>query len=532
MRKLGLSTLAIAASLWLTAGCQAAMAGTATDANPLRLDFSWPANVGPLNPHLYTPNQMFAQAMVYEPLVRYQHDGTITPWLARSWTLSEDGRIYRFTLRDDVYFSNGEPFDAAAVVANMRAVLANRDQHSWLEMVNQIESVEQSDIHVVTLTLAKPYPPLLQELALPRPFRFVAPSQFVDGGTRSGIKAPVGTGPWQLRETRQGEHDLFARNDRYWNSKPVYDQIMVKVIPDANSRIIAFETGEIDLIFGRDGAIPPDSVERLRKSGTATMALSQPQETRLIALNSKTGPTRDEAVRRAINHAIDKDVIISALLHGTEARADSLFAPNVPYADLGLEPYAFDTARAGQLLDQAGWAMGPDGLRVRNGENLASNIVFVGTDAVSRSIAEVVQSFLARIGIATELIGEEESSVNARERDGRFGMIFHRTWGPPYDPHALLSSMRAPSHSDYQAQSGLPDKAAIDASISQALLTGDEAERRNLYRKVLTRLHEAAVYVPLTHIRAIAISRPEMAEIPFGAIASEIPFDLMRPVGK
>ncbi|MGP0724598.1 ABC transporter substrate-binding protein, partial [Escherichia coli] len=71
-------------------------------AAPDEITTAWPVNVGPLNPHLYTPNQMFAQSMVYEPLVKYQADGSVIPWLAKSWTHSEDGKTWTFTLRDDV----------------------------------------------------------------------------------------------------------------------------------------------------------------------------------------------------------------------------------------------------------------------------------------------------------------------------------------------------------------------------------------------------------------------------------------------
>ncbi|MGS3108000.1 ABC transporter substrate-binding protein, partial [Escherichia coli] len=83
-------------------------------AAPYQLTTAWPVNVGPLNPHLYTPNQMFAQSMVYEPLVKYQADGSVQPWLATRWRHSADGKTWWFTLRDDVAFSNGEPFNAQA----------------------------------------------------------------------------------------------------------------------------------------------------------------------------------------------------------------------------------------------------------------------------------------------------------------------------------------------------------------------------------------------------------------------------------
>ncbi|RCK49854.1 nickel ABC transporter substrate-binding protein [Thalassospira profundimaris] len=490
------------------------------------LNFSWPVNVGPLNPHLYAPNQMFAQNMVYEPLVKYRADGTVGPWLAESWQVSNDGRVYHFRLRQDVTFSNGEAFDAAAVVANFNAVLANRPRHAWLELANQIVDVTADEPYDVTLTLKDPYYPVLQELALPRPFRFIAPSQFIDGGTMNGIKRPIGTGPWILRETRLGEEDVFVRNDHYWGPKPFYQQITVKVIPDPNSRAVAFETGQIDLIYGTDGPISPDSYERFRTSGRYLAALSAPFESQMLALNTHRGPTRDLAVRLAINHAVNKDLIIDKVLYGTQKRADTLFAPNVPYADIGLKPYEFDPDQASTLLDQDGWLL-PEGgkIRIKDGKPLQIDLSFVGTDAVAKSIAEIVQADLRKIGIDVALMGEEESSIYARQRDGRFGMIFNRTWGAPYDPHAFVSSMRVPSHADYQAQLGLPDKAKIDAEISQALIETDAEKRRALYRDILTRLHDEAVYLPLTYVTAVAVAKPELGHIPFGAMASEIPFE-------
>lgn len=497
------------------------------------LDFSWPVNVGPLNPHLYSPNQMFAQAMVYEPLVRYRADGTVVPWLAASWDVSDDGRVYTFALREDVSFSNGEPFDAAAAKANFDAVLANRPRHAWLELANQIVSAEVAGPHLLRLTLKDAYYPVLQELALPRPFRFVAPSQFIEGGTKDGIAAPVGTGPWMLTETLLGERDVFARNETYWGDRPAYQAITVKVIPDPNTRAIAFETGEIDLIYGTDGPISPDTFERFRAMGERaglTAALSEPLETHALAINTNRGATRDLAVRRAINQAVDKDTMIATVLYGTRRRADTLFAPNVPYADIGLEPYPYDLDEARRLLEDAGWTASTEGgIRERDGERLSVELCFVGTDAVAKSMAEIVQADLRRVGIEVLLTGEEESSVYARQRDGRFGLIFNRTWGAPYDPHAFVSSMRVPSHADYQAQLGLADKAEIDAMIGKVLVTTDEAARQALYRDLLTRLHDQAVYLPLTYVTAVAVARKEVGEVPFGAMSSEIPFDRLIP---
>lgn len=493
-----------------------------------RLNFSWPTNVGPLNPHLYGANQMFAQAMVYEPLVRYQADGTLAPWLAQSWRVSDDGKVYTFHLRPGVTFSNGEPFDAAAVAANFRAILDNRASHGWLELANRIASVEAIDPLTVRLTLDRPYYPTLHELALPRPFRFAAPSQFRDGGSKTGLFAPIGTGPWTLAKTARGEYDLFRRNDTYWGARPAYGEINVKVTPDPNSRAIAFQTGDIDLIYGSEGAISPDNFARFRKMKGVTTAMSKPVETLVIAINSNAAPTNDLAVRTALNHAVNKDALVARVLHGTQTLADALFPNDAPYADIGLAPYAYDPALAGRILDEAGWVLAKGArIRSRNGAPLEIDLVFTGNDAQSKVMAEVIQSDLAKAGIGVRLVGEEQSSVNARQHDGRFGMVFSRTWGAPYDPHAYISSMRAPGHADFQAQRGLPDKAEIDAKIGKALAATDETERRALYRDIFTRLHEAAIYLPLTHVTTIAVARPELGPIPFGAMASEIPFERM-----
>ncbi|SMH54992.1 nickel transport system substrate-binding protein [Azospirillum lipoferum] len=512
---------AAAAALLATAA-----AGHAVAASPKgTLTYSWTGNVGPLDPHRYAPNQMFAQAMVYEPLVRYRDGGAIEPWLATAWTVSPDGRTYDFTLREGVTFSDGTPFDAAAVKANFDAVLADRARHDWLELVAQIRSVEAPEPHRLRLTLKDPYYPTLLELALIRPVRFAAPSVL----TPDGVTKPVGTGPWMLTGTKKGEYDVFTRNPAYWGPKPAYERVVVKVIPDPTARAVAFETGEIDLIYGGTGQISADSFTRFKTRGTGQTAVSAPLATRTMAINSARAPTSDLAVRRAINHAVDKDAIVATLLYGLEPKADTLFAANFPYSDLGLRPYAYDPARAARLLDEAGWILPPGGkLRVRDGQPLRVELCFIGNDARERTLAEAIQANLRAVGFDAQLVGEEENAIEARQKDGRFGLIFGDTWGAPYDPHSFVGSMRVPTHADYQAQRGLPMKTEIDARISAVLVTTDETARQALYRDILTTLHEQAVYLPLSHLTAMAVSRG-VDGVGFGASAYEIPFGAMRP---
>lgn len=426
---------------------------------------------------------------------------------------------------------NGEPFNAQAAVANFQAVLANRQRHAWLELTNQITDVRALSDTQLQITLKSAYYPFLQELALPRPFRFIAPSQFVEGGTQHGIKAPIGTGPWVLKTSQLNQYDVLVRNDRYWGDKPAIRQVTVKVIPDPMTRAVAFETGDIDLLYGNEGLLPLDTFARFSHNPAWRTQLSQPVETVMLALNSARAPTNELAVREALNYAVNKKSLIDNALYGTQQVADTLFAPSVPYANIGLKPRHYDPQQANAMLEKAGWVR-PAGkaIREKNGQPLHIELSFIGTDALSKSMAEIIQADMRQVGVDVALVGEEESSIYARQRDGRFGMIFNRTWGAPYDPHAFMSSMRVPSHADYQAQQGLADKQLIDKEIGQVLTTSDDAQRQALYRDILTRLHNDAVYLPVSYISMMVVAKPELGAIPYAAVTAEIPFEQIQPV--
>ena len=506
--------------------------GLAGAAQAARLTVATTSNAGPLNPHQYSPNQMYAQAMVYEPLVKYTESGKVIPWLAESWKVSADGKTYTFKLRKGVKFTDGQPFDAQAVKKNMDTVLANRKNHDWLELVNQVTKVEAIDAHTVNFVLKNSYYPFQHDMSLVRPLRFLSPASFpASGNTAEGIKAPAGTGPWQMAETRKGEFDRFKRNPNYWGAKPAYEEILFKVLPDPNTRALALESGQVDLVYG-SGPLNPDVVQRFKaKPANFTVATSQPMVTRMLAINSKRFPTNDLSVRKAIEHAVNKDAIVKNVLYGSEKKADTFYATNVPYANIGLKPYAYSPTEAARLLDAAGWKMAAgQKVRSKDGKALEVNLYFVGSEGKDKAISEVVQSDLAKVGIKVNLAGEEESAISARQHDGSFHLIFNATWGPPYEPHAFTSGMRVPSHADFQAQSGLPMKAEIDKKISEVQLSTNEAKRAETYRWILTTLHEQAVYLPISYMSLTTVyNNKKVGKVPFGATEPEIPFELMQP---
>ncbi|KJF27669.1 nickel ABC transporter substrate-binding protein [Clostridium aceticum] len=489
------------------------------------LTTSWPRDLGELNPHAYSPNQMFAQDMVYEALVTYGKGGEIEPQLAVDWEISPDGKEYIFQLREGVKFSDGSEFNAHIAKKNFDAVLANFERHSWLDLIAQIDDTEVIDEHTLKVVFKNPYYPALQELALIRPLRFLGEAGFPeDGSTAQRIEKPIGTGPWVLSEVVLGEYAVFTKNEYYWGTQPKVDKVVVKIIPDGETRAMAFEKKEIDLIYG-SGLISLDSYKQLRDSGKYETGISQPLATRLLAINSNKGATKELAVRQAIQHAFDKQTLIDAVFYGTEVKADTLLAPNVPYCDLGLEPYNYEVEKANVLLDEAGWklAEGKE-FREKNGEVLEIDLSFDSDDTAQKSIAEVLQADLRKVGINLNLVGEERASHLQRQKDGNFNLIFSDSSGAPYDPHALVGSMRTPAHADYQAQIGLPMKAEIDAKITEVLISTDEEERQALYEYILGTLHEQAVYLPISYQTNIAVYHDYVSGVEFLETMYEIPF--------
>ncbi|KAB8126584.1 nickel ABC transporter, nickel/metallophore periplasmic binding protein [Gracilibacillus oryzae] len=481
-----------------------------------KLTISWNKDIGEINPHMYAPNEMYAQDMVYESLVRYGEKGKIEPGLAKEWDISKDGKEYIFHLREGIKFSDGSEFNASIVKKNFDAILSNAERHNWIEAINQIENTSIIDESTFKITLKNSYYPLLQDLTLVRPFRFLGEAGFPeDGNTAEGIKQPIGTGPWVLSEYKQDEVAVFKQNEFYWGEKPKIEELEVKIIPDGESRVIAFENGEIDLILGT-GLISLDSFQFLKDSGNYQTGISNPLATRTIAINSNKEITKDLAVRQAVQHAFNKQAVIDYLFYGTEQKADTLFASNVPYSDLDLNPYGYDVEKAKSLLEEAGWKLNEEtGLREKDGQSLELDLVIEATDNIQKSIAETLQGDLEKVGIRLHINSVENQSYLDRQKDGDFHLIFNTTWGAPYEPHTYLSSMRKPAHADYQAQLGLPMKEEIDKKIGEVLLTTDKTERQELYKYILGTLHEQAVYLPISYSSNIAVYHDYVSGVEF-----------------
>ena len=474
-----------------------------------------------LNPHLYA-GEMYAQSILYDTLVSITADG-YEGCLAESWDISEDGRTYTFHIRPNVLFSDGEKCDANAILANFNAILENRERHTWLEMMNLLVGVSAPDENTFVIEMSEPYYPMLTELGCIRPFAMISPSCMINGSTKDGVNGHIGTGPYVLTDFVTDEYAVFERNENYWGKAPAIRKITVKVIPDNQTRIMALESGEIDLIFGKN-MIDADAISQYLDSDRFTVGLSDPTSTRHIVMNTTREILGDPAVRKALQHATDRQTISDGIFYGLEQPADTLYATTVPYCNVGLKPYEYNTETAAQILDEAGWVLGGDKMRAKDGKQLALDLLYNSDSVTEKTIAEYLQSEYLKLGISMTIHGEEEQSYRDNMKAGNFDMVFNICWGMPYDPQSSLAAMRAPVYGDYAAQQGLEDKAEIDEAITRILTSTDENERQELYKSVLTNLHEDAMYLPLTYECNKALYTSALHGVHFGTDQYDVPF--------
>ena len=363
----------------------------------------------------------------YETLFDRNANGELVGLLATGFEVSDDGLTYTFTLQPGVTFHDGTPFDAEAVKYNFERKIELKlplwESIPW-------DSIEVVDDLTVRVHLTAPAPHIVPVLSA-KTWSMYSPTWAQEVGP-DGVKShAVGTGPFMVESFLPNDTLRLVRNPNYWQEGlPYLDAVVFRVITDPNTRAALLESGEVDLALG----LPVPTTERLR-ANSAFQVLSSPSARQYyITLNNYLAPTNDVLVRQAINHAVDKEGIIRAVFLGVGAQvANAVYmTPAVNgYTEAG--NYAYDPERAEELLEQAGWTMGSDGVRVKDGERLSIGLFpRRGSVTGDYEIAELVQGMLADVGIEVDLQVFESASfvpaVTVPKEESTYHMA-NLTWG-------------------------------------------------------------------------------------------------------
>ncbi len=324
-------------------------------------------------------------ANIFEGLTRIQEDGTVAPALASDWAISDDGRIYEFTLREGVRFHDGTLFDADDVVFTFDRARSETSANAQKLIWQAIEQVEALSAQQVRFTLKEPLGAFLTYLGWGDAV-IVAPET-----AGSNAINPVGTGPFRFHRWRRGALVTLVRNADYWDVQPALEQINFIFIPDPTAAFAALMAGDVD---GFPNYPAAENLDLISRQAQLQTVFGTGEGEIILAINNAKPHFADKRVRQAFSHAIDRQAVIDAALFGNGVPIGSHFPPHHPsYVDL-TDQYSYDPDKARALLAEAGLSKGftvdlalpPPAYARRSGEVIAAQLAAIGIDVRIRNI--------------------------------------------------------------------------------------------------------------------------------------------------
>ena len=442
-------------------------------------------------------------------------DFTPDAGLAESWESSADGKTWTYTLRPDLLWSDGTPLTAGDVVYTFQRILDGRyEQRNYGNYVRNITSVEATDDRTVVMTTKEPSP-IMERLAV-----YILPEHIWSSVDAKAVKSfanepaegetLVGSGPFLVVERRTGQFIRMVANDNYYKGRPNVDELVFRVYNNPDALGQALIKGEIDFASG----LTADVFSSLEgQEGITTYAGSYSGFNEL-AFNLGAALTdgtpigdgnphmQDQQVRLAISHAIDRQQMVDRILDGYGTPGSTIIPPL--YSTLHIDPgtQTYDPVLANQILDDAGYAMGPDGVRVGPDGVPMKYRLFVRSDSdTSVKSGEYFKSYLAAIGIEADIKPVDENALFEIIGRGEFDM-FEWGWVVEPDPDYQLSTFTCAKRSyedGGEIYADLSDSFFCDEEYdrlyAQQSVTTDQAARAEIVKQMQQILYDQVAYV-------------------------------------
>ena len=350
------------------------------------LVFARPSDILSTDPTAIADNiSIWAVEQMFETLYTVDQDGKgVHPYLATDYTLSPDKLTWTFTLRDGVKFSDGTPLTAEDVAFSINRARKSTGGFGYIDAA--IKNVTAKDPATVVITTKYPWAPLVADISLFT--NGIMPANFGGKSEKDFFASPVGTGPFMFDTWTKGQSLKLVKNPSYWQTgKPYLNSVTYTNVPDDNTRALQLEGGQADI-----NMYPPfSSVTSLKAKPGIVVNLFPGTRVDMLLLNRTFAPFKDAHVRNAVNYAIDRKAMVSAVLFGNGQPANSYMPPTLPYYDASMPEQVVDMAKAKEELAASGY---PNGFDV---EFLTDNL------AQDQSIAQIVQQAVQPLGIKVKI---------------------------------------------------------------------------------------------------------------------------------
>jgi peptide/nickel transport system substrate-binding protein len=421
---------------------------------------------------------------LFDGLVSTDLKNNIIPSVATKWTSSKDLKTWTFYMRKDVKWHDGKQMTADDVIFSFKMYQDKDSINPYKGDISMISSVTKKDNYTVIFHLNQPSPLFLYTVGQPIIPKHKFPNGVKDFNNGSFARNPVGSGPFKFKAWKTAQYITVVANKNYWDGRPYMNEITMKILPDSNVEVVNLMKNQVDFVE----SIAAKMVSQVTRVKTVSVKKYDQARYDYIGLNQDNPMFKDKRVRQALNYGLNRAAIIKSIQLGNATIGTGPFHPSEPNYNKSVKAYAYDVSKAKSLLDDAGWKMGSDGYRHKDGKTLAFEIAYNNGNKTREDIAKVAQSDFKKIGVkATPRSWDFSIELDKIDSGDIDCYIMAWTLGTNPDKYGLWSSDSIPSNNNQRVRN-----ATIDKLMKQFRNEPNAAKRAAIYQQVHKILNQDA----------------------------------------
>ena len=412
----------------------------------------------------------------------------LAPSLATEWSISDDGLVWTFKIRDDVRFHDGTPLTTKDIKYTFERMLVddyNIGNTNYLNNQIQFDKIVILDDYNFEFHTKVPSPALLYSI---HQVHILPEHVYANRTPEEAATLPiVGSGPFKFVEAQKDDFMKVERNDDYWGEKPKYKTLIFRQIPEASTRVSELETSGIDIAQ----SIPMAQIDVVNNSGVASIKAISNGCIMYFGFNHNN-PILTRNVRLAVNHAIDWETINQSFFFGLAPRMRSMV--NEPWTNHDFEPYPFDLDKAAAYLEDEGYQKNAAGYWEKDGKELSFNIMVYYEQTSERyEVLLSIVDMLNKFGIKAEPYYLDRAAALEKMDKREIDDLYFIGTCTQYEPQGDLTNLKADSSSNY----GRWNNPEFEALMQKLLVEFDTAKRAELAKEMQVIAYEDAATVPL-----------------------------------
>lgn len=456
---------------------------------------------------------IYIDQLIFGTLGNMDEEGNPTPGIAKSWKISDDGLTYTFNLRDDVKFTDGNPVTSDDVelsyligadksydgVADYSSCYIKGFQDYHDGKATSITGIEKPDKHTIVFKLDKPNAsniysfckePILEKAYYGKDYK--------QGDTKSQqslLRAPIGCGPYKFVKFVEGQETDLVANDNYYQGKPKIKNLIFKTQP-TDTKLQAIIAGDTDI--DEMPTANPQTVDQLKQAGFVDIQMFPDNVYGYIDFNLKKNPAfADVKVRQALTYGLDRKTIVNTVYQGyAEVCNEPCSSVSWGYTK-DIDKYEYNVDKAKKLLDEAGWKVGSDGMREKDGKKLEIRFSGRTPDKMVDALIPIMEKNYKELGVKVTPETMDFNAQTAKFYAGNYEMIYGR-WGLNADPDCTTLFKTGSS----QNTSGYSNP-TVDKLIDEGLQQTTQEKRKPVYAKLFQELNKDLPYIYLSQTKAV-----------------------------